>query len=276
MTRKLKISEIVTNAGTQIRAEMDGQIVTQYADAMGAGAEFPPIVIFRDGSQNILADGFYRLAANRERGHDQIAAEVRRGTKSDALKYALKANAAHGLRRTNADKRRSVELALVEWPKLSDRRIAEICAVSNNFVGECRRQVSSDDTCQPGERIGKDGKQYPIKSPVNSESENSAEGQESMSDEVASASSKASPARSPEEIKELLARIPSEFQAEIKYHMELVRADAEVILWKLNDRILEPGDLDDCATELRFAAKKIETLKSFLETTDLKQTATKN
>ena len=58
--------------------------------------------------------------------------------------------------------------------------------------------------------------------------------------------------------------------------MELVRADAEVILWKLNDRILEPGDLDDCATELRFAAKKIETLKSFLETTDLKQATTKN
>jgi hypothetical protein len=276
MTKKLKVSEIVTSAGTQIRVAMDGEIVTEYVEAMQRGAEFPPIVVFRDGSQNILADGFYRLAATRTQGADEIVAEVRRGTRSDALKYALSANAAHGLRRTNADKRRSVEMALAEWPKLSDRKIAEMCAVGNALVGEVRRQVFESNTCPGESRIGKDGKQYPAKSSVNSEPETSPQGEESALGEPISIPEKPSVPRSPEEIKEVLARVPSEFKAEVKYHMELVRADSEMILWKLNDNLLEPGDLDDCETELRFAAKKIEALKRFLETTDLKITATLN
>jgi len=271
MTNKLKVSEIITSAGTQIRVAMDGQVVREYAEAMRDGAEFPPIVIFRNGGQKILADGFYRLAVTCEQGSDEITAEVRRGTRSDALRYALSANAAHGLRRTNADKRRSVEIALAEWPKLSDRKIAEICAVSNNFVSECRRQLSSDDTCQrqSSERIGKDGKQYPVKA---SDSENAAPGREP----AISVPAPPAPMRSPEEIKGLPGRLPPEFKAEIEYHLELVRADAEVVLWKLKDNLLEPGDLDDCGAELRFATKKIETLKSFLETSDLKQTETQN
>lgn len=276
MTKKLNVSEIVTTAGTQIRVAIDGQIVTEYAEAMRAGAEFPAIVVFRDGSQNILADGFYRLAATREHGRDEIVAEVRRGTRSDALKYALSANAAHGLRRTNADKRRSVEMALAEWPKLSDRKIAEMCAVGNALVGEVRRQVFESNTCQDQSRIGKDGKEYPVKPSVNSDTDGSREDWQSGQSEPGSVPSKAPPLRSTAEIKELLARLPSEFKTEIEYHMELVRADAEVVLWKLKENLLEPGDLEDCVTELRFATKKIETLKSFLETTDLKQTATLN
>jgi hypothetical protein len=271
MTKKLKVSEIVTNAGTQIRVAMDEEIVSEYVEAMQGGAEFPPIVVFRDGSQNILADGFYRLAATRAKGSGEIIAEVRRGTRLDALTYALSANAAHGLRRTNADKRRSVEIALAEWPKLSDRKIAEICAVGNALVGEVRRQVFESNTSPDESRIGKDGKQYPVKSSVDFE-----QAQEPASEPPISIPAPPPAVRSPEEIKELLAQLPSEFKAEIEYHMNLVRADAEVVLWKLKDNLLEPGDLDDCVTELRFATKKIETLKSFLETTDLKQTETKN
>jgi hypothetical protein len=60
-------------------------------------------------------------------------------------------------------KRRSVELALAEWPKLSDREIARVCAVSNNFVSEHRPQLSSDDSSPEkpdnSTRIGHDGKE---------------------------------------------------------------------------------------------------------------------
>ena len=59
-----------------------------------------------------------------------------------------------------------MELALAEWPKLSDREIARICAVSHNFVSEIRPQVSSDDTSEPQKRIGGDGKQYPASKPA--------------------------------------------------------------------------------------------------------------
>jgi hypothetical protein len=59
-----------------------------------------------------------------------------------------------------SDKRRSVELALAEWPKLSDRELARICAVGHPFVGDVRKaQVESDSTYQPQTRIGGDGKE---------------------------------------------------------------------------------------------------------------------
>lgn len=46
------------------------------------------------------------------------------------------------LRRTNADKRKDVELALKQWPDLSDREIARICAVSPPTAGAVRDQLS--------------------------------------------------------------------------------------------------------------------------------------
>jgi hypothetical protein len=52
-------------------------------------------------------------------------------------------------------------LALSEWPKLSDRQIAEICAVSSEMVGDVRKkQLSeSDSSPEPITRIGRDGKE---------------------------------------------------------------------------------------------------------------------
>ncbi len=157
-TRCIKLAEIVTTAGTQIRARIDSETVDQYAEAMlDAGNKFPPVVVFHDGSQFILADGFHRVMAASRNGFLDIEADVQKGTKSDALKYALGANSAHGLKRSNADKGRSVELALGEWPKLSDREIARICAVSDHFVGHVRKA-----NCEPiaveQTRIGADGK----------------------------------------------------------------------------------------------------------------------
>ena len=53
------------------------------------------------------------------------------------------ANALHGLRRTNEDKRRAVTVLLTdeEWAKWSDREIARRAAVSNAFVTLLRRSL---------------------------------------------------------------------------------------------------------------------------------------
>ena len=53
-------------------------------------------------------------------------------------------NADHGKRRSNADKRRSVELLLKDqdWTSWSDREIAKQCAVSHPFVAEIRKGQS--------------------------------------------------------------------------------------------------------------------------------------
>lgn len=56
--------------------------------------------------------GWHRVAGAEQAGLTEIEADVQPGTKRDALLYSAGANATHGLRRSNADKRRSVRLLL--------------------------------------------------------------------------------------------------------------------------------------------------------------------
>ena len=118
--------------------------------------------MFHDGNEYILADGFHRVMAASRNLSQTISSDVRKGTKLDALKFALGANITHGLKRTNADKRHSVMLAVEAWPELNDQAVADLCGVGKAFVNEYRKELSSvDNSIQPATRKGKDGKKYP-------------------------------------------------------------------------------------------------------------------
>lgn len=163
-TTLIKIAVIVTDAGTQVRAAICEQTVSQYAAEMLEGAKFPPIDVFHDGNQFILADGFHRVMSCTRNDFKDIEARIHKGTKSDALRFALKANSTHGLKRSNADKRRSVEMALTEWPSLSDSELSNICAVNRQTVTNIRAEVQPANlACCP--RIGADGKTRKIPAP---------------------------------------------------------------------------------------------------------------
>lgn len=153
MVKKLNLNAIRIDGGTQSRVEISMEIVGDYAEAIKAGIEFPPVVVFHDGANYWLADGFHRYHAHKQAGKASIAAEAQSGTVRDAILYSLGANGTHGLRRTNADKRKSVAAMLAddEWSGWSDRRIAEACGVSNTFVSNLRKppQVSTVDTPRP-------------------------------------------------------------------------------------------------------------------------------
>jgi hypothetical protein len=92
-----------------------------------------------------------------------VDADVFEGTRRDAVLYAVGANAKHGLRRTNADKRYSVKLLLSdpEWrEKRSNRWIAEKCAVDEGLVRKIKGESGSGADCPQlnGKRKGRDGK----------------------------------------------------------------------------------------------------------------------
>ena len=157
------------DGGTQVRARLDEPTVAEYAEQMAAGAVFPPLVIYHDGKEYWLADGFHRFAAAELAGLTEIDCELRRGSQRDAVLCAVGANSAHGLRRTNEDKRRAVGLLLAdaEWSQKSDRWIADACGVSNRFVSGVRNQLCTVHSCenrQDGKsaarrsRLGRDGK----------------------------------------------------------------------------------------------------------------------
>lgn len=148
MAEPLLLSLIRRDGGTQPRAALDPATVESYAEAARAGAEFPPVIVFYDGTDHWLADGFHRVAAHERAEFEEIIAEIRPGTRRDAVLYACGANATHGLRRSNEDKRRAVLLLLgdAEWGKWSDREIARLAHVGHPLVAELRRLTGSSSS----------------------------------------------------------------------------------------------------------------------------------
>jgi hypothetical protein len=161
-TQSLSVDLIDIYGGTQTRVATNDDAIESYADEMERGAIFPPITVFYDGSKHWLADGFHRLLAVKRNQGEEIPAEVRPGSRTDALRYALGANATNGLYRTNGDKRNVADIALREWPDLSNAFIAEVCKVSGELVRNVRKELTQKGEIQKVETVtGRDGKQYP-------------------------------------------------------------------------------------------------------------------
>jgi hypothetical protein len=148
-TIMVPLAQIRADEAAQTRARVRGAVVRQYAAAMTeqiaeGDLHFPPIIVFTDGREYWLGDGFHRVGAAQKAGLTELAAEVRPGTKRDALLYGISANIAHGLPRTRADRRRSVALLLAdaEWSQWSDREIARRCQVGHALVSRMRHDPS--------------------------------------------------------------------------------------------------------------------------------------
>ncbi len=158
-TELVPIASLVRDPEINCRAGgVNEKLATEYAEALDAGARFPPVVSFRDAEGKLwLADGWHRGRAHEIVGNAEIAIDVQEGDRRAALLYAASANAIHGARRTNADKRRAVLalLADAEWREKSHRWIAEQCSVNHELVATLRKQAG-DSASSP--REGKDGK----------------------------------------------------------------------------------------------------------------------
>lgn len=142
----LNLDQIRIDGGTQPRVSIDEQVVAEYAELYSSGVDLPPVVVFFDGATYWLADGFHRYYANKKINSDYVFAHVHQGLRRDAILYSVGANAQHGLRRTNADKRKAVLIILEdeEWSKWSDREIARRCGVSDKTVGSARKALTAE------------------------------------------------------------------------------------------------------------------------------------
>ena len=154
------LDKLVTDSGTQVRTEISDFIVSEYAEALGDGARFPPVVVFRRSGANVLADGFHRVRAYEQAGRDGIEADVYEGGPDEALWFALGANRAHGQRLSEGDKRRAIEMAYEAWPDVSQVRIAAQVGCSHQYVGRVRGQLATRRKL-PDEVMGRDGRRRP-------------------------------------------------------------------------------------------------------------------
>ena len=163
-TVEIPLAQIEIGAGTQARTRIDNALAEEYAEAMRDGEFFPPVIVFSDGKNSYLADGFHRVEAARRCGFLEIDAIVEQGTARDALWYALGANKAHGMRMSHADVRRAIGLALQEFLERSNREIARQIGCGDQLVGEVRAELESNCVIRAVEKtVGADGKLRPAK-----------------------------------------------------------------------------------------------------------------
>lgn len=147
---KINIGNIRTDGGTQPRLTLDQGSVKDYAEKMRDKAVFPPVVVFNDGSETWLADGFTRYFATKANGGTSIEAEVRQGTLREAKLFAWKANNKQGRPLTDKDIRGILfELfADEEFKGWSNNKIAKELDISSMKVGRVR-VIYQKETKQP-------------------------------------------------------------------------------------------------------------------------------
>ena len=90
MTQELRIVDLLATAPVDPEAHVDATQVEHYAEILEA---LPPVV-FETKEGLLLADGYHRVAAARRRGLQTVEAEVRPGSRQDALRYAAEVGAA--------------------------------------------------------------------------------------------------------------------------------------------------------------------------------------
>ena len=158
-SQSIPISSIRRDGGTQPRAAINREAVSDYMASMAPGAEFPPVIVFYDGADYWLADGFHRIQGAENAGRSDIACEVYQGTKQDAQWYSFGANKANGLRRTNRDKQRALRAALTHnnAGTLSDHQLAVHVGVDLKTVGNWRAKLTME-VPQSTKRKGLDGR----------------------------------------------------------------------------------------------------------------------
>jgi predicted RNA methylase len=146
-TTSLAIAQIRRDGGTQTREKLDLSHVATLVEALEDGNEFDPAIVFYDGTDYWLGDGFHRCQSKEDAGHEDILVIIHQGTRRDAVLYSCGANATHKAAkpRTRADKRRAVLMLLndPEWKEWSSKEIARRCKVSDFLVNQIREELTA-------------------------------------------------------------------------------------------------------------------------------------
>lgn len=139
----------------QVRVEMNPEAVDHYAELMKDDVKFrDPVEVFEVDGKRCIVDGFHRVAAARQADKRFIrCVTVGSGTMDEAIGVALSKNHDHGVRRTSADKRHAVKMALdLGWGEDggSNRKIAKRLEVSEGLVRKVRPEWEAEQEAKAG------------------------------------------------------------------------------------------------------------------------------
>ena len=109
---EIPIVSITWDQGIYPREETHPEVVDRYAEALEAGAQFPPILVVKKGQEHLILDGNHRLQAHRKVGRTTILAQILDIPLEDRktlIFLAAKANMVHGLPLRNEERRMVIQ-----------------------------------------------------------------------------------------------------------------------------------------------------------------------
>lgn len=160
------LADIAVDQSIQVRVDgLNEERVETYMTAISNGEQLPPVVLFRleDGTL-LLSSGFHRHEAHKRLERLDISAEIREGTRRDAVTFAFEDNKNHGLPLTNKDKKAYLLARLKDetWAGISQRELARQLGVHHDTVGSWIKESSMTGGNPPvrTQVVGKDGRVY--------------------------------------------------------------------------------------------------------------------
>lgn len=144
--KELNLSDIRIDGGTQARLKLNQEKVKQYAEHLRDGETFPPVIVYHDGSDYWLADGFHRYFANKNNATKKIECDIRVGTLDEAVLYSWTANSGRGLDMTPEDNR-NILIKMFNHPTASQWSLSQIAkwvGVSKSTVSRVKSSISEE------------------------------------------------------------------------------------------------------------------------------------
>ena len=158
MPCRVEIADLNLDAAINARVEINQAVVEEYKDLFRDKEETmlqvpdvpkvnplnPCVLRAKTGGFYIL-DGWHRVLAAKALGLDKIVVTLYGGDRTYTLEEArvlsATVNTAHGLRRSDADKRKAVTILLTDEPGRTNDATARLAGVSPSLVAAVRREM---------------------------------------------------------------------------------------------------------------------------------------
>jgi hypothetical protein len=138
---------------------LDGENEEHIQRLAQADEPLPPILVYWPSM--LVIDGMHRLRAAQLRGQSTIRTQFVDCGRNEIFVEKVRANVAHGLPLSLADRKAAVERVLITHPHWSDRMIATVTGLAHKTVGRIRRDLA-EQLPEATTRVGRDGCARPL------------------------------------------------------------------------------------------------------------------